>query len=116
MLDAVASWRPRTPAENIESVRQAFSRSPMKSIRTAARELELPPTTVYKVLCKRLRLYAYKVQIFQRLSQITRQNEKSLQITCCNEFLRMKTFLSMKSFSLHPTVTLSPLISCTIDE
>ena len=39
----------------------------MKSIRTAERELELPPTTVHKVLCKRLRLYAYKVQILLTL-------------------------------------------------
>ena len=44
MLDAVRSGRPRTSAENIESERQAFSRSPMKSMRTAARELDLKPT------------------------------------------------------------------------
>ena len=63
MLDAVRSGRPRISAENIASVRKAFSRSTTKSIRTAARELELPLTTVHKVLCKSLRLYAYKVQM-----------------------------------------------------
>ena len=63
MLDAVRSGRPRISAENIASVRKAFSRSTTKSIHTAARELELPLTTVHKVLCKRLRLYAYKVQM-----------------------------------------------------
>ena len=67
VLDAVRSGRPRTSAENIERVRQAFSRFPIKSIRIAARELELPPTTVHKVLHKRLRLYAYKMQMLQRL-------------------------------------------------
>ena len=67
VLDAVRSGRPRTSAENIERVRQAFSRSPIKSIRTAAKELELPPTTVHMVLHKRLRLYAYKVRMLQRL-------------------------------------------------
>ena len=67
MLDAVRSGRPRKSSENVERVRQAFSRSPVKSIRTAARELELPPTTVHKVLHKRLRLYAYKEQMLQRL-------------------------------------------------
>ena len=50
VLDTVRSWRPRTSAENIESVRQAFSRSLTKSIRTAARELELPIIAVHKVL------------------------------------------------------------------
>ena len=44
MLGAVRRGQPRTSAENIESERQAFSRSPMKSIRTAARELELKLT------------------------------------------------------------------------
>ena len=39
----------------------------MKSIGTAARELELPLTTVQKVLYKRLRLFAYKLQMLQRL-------------------------------------------------
>ena len=67
MLDAARSGRPRTSAENIECVRETFSRSPMKSIRTGARELELPSTTVHKVLHKRLLLYAYKVQMLQRL-------------------------------------------------
>ena len=56
--------RARTSTENIASVRQAFSRSPMKSIRTAAREFKLPPLTVLKVLHKKLRLHAYKVQMF----------------------------------------------------
>ena len=67
MLDAVRSGRPRTSSENIERVRQAFSRFPIKSMCTAARELKLPPTTVHKVLHKRLRLYAYKMQMLQRL-------------------------------------------------
>ena len=58
VLDAVISGQPRTYAENIKRVRQAFSRSAIKSIRSAARELELPPTTVHKVLHKRLQLYA----------------------------------------------------------
>ena len=47
--------------------RQAFQRFPMKSIRTAARQLELPRSTVYKVLHNNLRLYAYKVQMLQAL-------------------------------------------------
>ena len=47
------SGRSRTQAENIESVRQAFSCSPMKSIRNVAKELELPLTTVRKILHKR---------------------------------------------------------------
>ena len=67
VFDTRRSGRPRTSEENIERVRQAFQRSPIKSIRTAARQLELPRLTVHKVLHKNLRLYAYKVQMLQAL-------------------------------------------------
>ena len=67
VLDAVRTGRLRISAENIESVRQAFSRSPMKSIRTAARQLELPPTTVHKVLHKRLRLILNQLSYFSKM-------------------------------------------------
>ena len=48
MFDTRKSGQLRTFEENIERVRQAFQRSPMKSIRTAARQLELPRSTVHK--------------------------------------------------------------------
>ena len=76
VLDAVISGRARTSAENIEGVMQACSRSPMKSIHTAARELELPLTTVHKVLHTRLRLYAYKVQTLHRLQPNDKTKQK----------------------------------------
>ena len=46
VFDTRRSGRPRTSEENIERERQAFQRSPMKSIRTAARQLELPRSTL----------------------------------------------------------------------
>ena len=94
VLDAVRSGRPRISAENIERVRQAFSRSPIKSISTAARELKLPPTTVHKVLHKRLRLYTYKVQILQRFQPNDKPKRKEFADNMFNEFLRMKNFSS----------------------
>ena len=67
VFDTRRSEQPGTSKENIKCVRQAFQCSPMKSICTAARQLELPHSTVHKVLHKNLRLYAYKVQMFQAL-------------------------------------------------
>ena len=67
VFGAGRSGRPRTPQENIKRVRQAFYRSPMKSIGTAARQLALPRSTVHKVLHKNLRLYAHEVQMLQAL-------------------------------------------------
>ena len=49
VFDTRKSARPRTSEENIERVRQAFQRFPMKSIHTAARQLELPRSTVHRV-------------------------------------------------------------------
>ena len=58
VFDTRRSGRPRTSEENIERVRQAFQSSPMKSIRTAARQLELPrsisaqsPKQEFKIVC-----------------------------------------------------------------
>ena len=45
----------------------AFHRSPRKSVRVASNEFAIPQSTVHKVLHKRLRLYAYKLQIVQAL-------------------------------------------------
>ena len=42
VFDTRRGGRPRTSEENIERIRQAFQRSPMKSIRTAARQFLVP--------------------------------------------------------------------------
>ena len=49
VFDTRRSGQPRTSEENIERVKQAFQRSPMKSICTAARQLELQRSTVHRV-------------------------------------------------------------------
>ena len=79
------SGQPRTSEENIKCVRQAFQRSPMKSICTAARQLELPHSTVHKVLHKNLRLYAYKGANFTGTS--AKGHAKSKRI-CSEHVLR----------------------------
>ena len=81
VFDTRRSGRPRTSEENIERVRQAFQRSPMKSIRTAARQLELPRSTVHKVLHKNLRLYAYKVQMLKAFQPSILKDKNSEIVT-----------------------------------
>ena len=82
VFDTRRSKRPRTSEENIERVRQVFQRSPIKSIRTIARQLELSRSTVHKVLHKNLRLYAYKVQMLQALqpNDMPRRKEFAMNI------------------------------------
>ena len=83
VFDTRRSGPPRTSEENIERVRQAFQCSPMKSIRTAARQLELPHSTVHKVLHKNLRLYAYKVQMLQALQPNNMPRQKEFAVNMC---------------------------------
>ena len=102
------SGRPRTSAENIERVRQAFSRSPIKSFRTAARELELPPTTVRKVLHKRIRLYAYnKVQMLQRLQPNDKPKQKEFADNTLQRISEDEAFLKRICFSDEATFYVS---------
>ncbi|KAJ8865816.1 hypothetical protein PR048_033338 [Dryococelus australis] len=79
-----AGW-PSTITEDIDRVRAAYVRSPGKSVRTAARQLQLPRSTVHKVLHKQLRLYAYKLQLVQA-PQL--DHARNLLATCCNMFLK----------------------------
>ena len=83
VFDTRRNGRPRTFEENIERVRQAFQCFPMKSIRTAARQLEIPCSTVNKVLHKNLRLYAYKVQMLQALQPNDMPRQKEFAVNMC---------------------------------
>ena len=65
ILDCKRSGRPSINEETVVYVRVAFHHSPRKSIRVASNELAVPRSTVYQVLHKQFRLYAYKLQIVQ---------------------------------------------------
>ena len=93
VFDTRRSGRPRTSEENIERVRQTFQRSPMKSIRTAARQLELPRSTVHKVLHKNLRLYAYKVQMLQALQSNDMPKQKEFAVNMLQRISENEAFL-----------------------
>ena len=67
ILDRKRSGRPSIDEETVDTVRVAFHRSPRKSIRVVSNEFAIPRSTVHKVLHKRFRLHAYKLQIVQAL-------------------------------------------------
>ena len=103
MFDTRRSGRPRTSEENIERVRQAFQRSPIKSICTAARQLELPRSTVHKVLHKNLRLYAYKVQILQALQPNDMPRRKEFAMNMLQRISEDEAFLRRVCFGDEAT-------------
>ena len=101
------SGQPRTSEANIECVRQAFQRFPMKSIRTAARQLELPHSTVHKVLHKNLRLYAYKVQMLQALQPNDMPRRKEFAVNMLQRISEDEAFLKRVCFSDEATFHVS---------
>ena len=107
MFDTRRSGRPRTSEENIERVRQAFQRSPMKSIRTADRQLELPRSTVHKVLHKNLRLYACKVQMLQGLQPNDMPRRKEFVVSMLQQISEDEAFLKRVCFSDQATFHVS---------
>jgi hypothetical protein len=57
--------RPSFTEETGDRVRETFTRSPRKSVRTASRQLKIPEPTLRKILRKRLQLCPYKLQVVQ---------------------------------------------------
>lgn len=51
--------------ENIERTRQVFAKSPQKSLRRAAQQLDVSRETVRKIVKTTLKLFPYKIQTFQ---------------------------------------------------
>jgi len=58
-----SSGRPLTAEDDVERVRASFLHSPKKSKATAAKELSMSKTTVWRVLHKRLVFKPYRIQI-----------------------------------------------------
>ena len=54
--------------DNIERVREAFLRSPRKSLARASRPLDMPKMTVWKVLHKQLCFKPCKMRVVQALT------------------------------------------------
>jgi hypothetical protein len=58
-----SSGRPGTSEQSVKRIRQSYVRSPKKSTARWTLELWIPKTTIQIVIHKRLRLYAYKIQL-----------------------------------------------------
>ena len=107
VFDARRSGRPRTSEENIKHIRQAFQCSPMKFIRTAARQLDVPHATVHKVLHKNLRLFAYKVQMLQTLQPNNMPRRKEFAVNMLQRISEDEAFLKRVCFSDEATFHVS---------
>lgn len=97
----------RVSEERVEDVRTAFTRSPRKSTRRASRELQMPRTTLQRVLHKRLRLYAYKVQILHEIKPQDRPQRQNFAADILERINQNNDFLSLVMFSDESTFHVS---------
>ncbi|GBO25327.1 hypothetical protein AVEN_24255-1 [Araneus ventricosus] len=67
VLPKPKSGRPSRSFDDVKRIQETFRRSPRKSIRSAAQHLQIPRSTVHVVVHKKIRLYAYKLQLLHEL-------------------------------------------------
>ncbi|XP_067125590.1 centrosomal protein of 120 kDa-like [Centruroides vittatus] len=92
-----SSDRPRVSDANIKRVREAFQRSPDKSLSKASRELSMSKNMVWKVLHKRLCFNPYKVGLVQALTSA----EKVKRCDFCEELqLKMRMMDMLETWLL----------------
>lgn len=103
--------KPRTSAENVNRIREAFQRSPRKSVRAASLQLQIPRSTVHDVLHKRLRLRAYKIQMLHAL----KANDKVARSDFASEMLQRvdasPDYLQQVCFSDEATFHVSGVVN-----
>ncbi|KAJ4448008.1 hypothetical protein ANN_10018 [Periplaneta americana] len=93
----------RTSDEIVANVQAAYERSPRKSLRRASRELQVPKSTLQRIVHKRLKLYAYKMQLMQRLEPDDKPKrvEFALLHTGSMTFVRLYTTCSLAVVLRH---------------
>ena len=111
VLQRKGAGRPQISEEEIESVRVAYTRSPRKSIRRASTQLQIPRSTIHKVLHRNLQLYAYKVQLLQALKPEDKPRRKEFAVTMLDRLDSDPGFLKRVCFSDGSIFHVSGLIN-----
>ncbi|KAJ4433698.1 hypothetical protein ANN_16009 [Periplaneta americana] len=93
----------RVSEERVAAVRQAYERSPRKSVRQAARELQMPKSTVHKILHRSLGFHAYKLQLVHELKPDDGNKRQAFAIDMLQHIDEDPTFLTRIAFSDEAT-------------
>lgn len=69
------SGRPSTStsADNVERVEEFYSDNPRSSLRRASQALDIPVTSLRRIMKTKLKLYPYKIQVFQEITDYDMQ-------------------------------------------
>ncbi|GBL93807.1 hypothetical protein AVEN_153584-1 [Araneus ventricosus] len=91
----------------MEDVQEAFVRGPRTSIRKAASELSMTQSTIHNVLHRKPRLYAYKIQIVQKLQPIDGPQHAAFAVEMLSRIENEHNFLNSIIFSDEATFHVS---------
>ena len=113
--------RTRVSDENIERAREAFLRSPRKSVPRANRELDMPKMTVWKVLRKRLCFKPYEMRLVQALTPTDKVKRRDfceeMQLkTEENDFVERLVFCGEATFHISGKVTVHTVRVCGTEQ
>ena len=111
VLQKKGAGRPQTSEEEIESVRVAYTKSPRKSIRGGSTKLQIPRSTIHKILHKNLQLYAYKVQLLQGLKPEDKPRRKKFAVTMLDRLISDPGFSKRVCFCDESTIHVSGLLN-----
>ena len=113
VLQRKGAGRPQISEEEIESVRVAYrpTRSPRKSIHGASTKLQIPRSTIHKVLHRNLQLYAYKVQLLLAFKPEDKPRRKEFAVTMLDRLDSDPGFLKCVCFSHESTFHVSKLLN-----
>lgn len=107
VLKQKSPGRPSVSQEKVDRIRASCLRSPKKSLTRRSLELGLPRSTVGKVLHKRLRLTAYKIQLVHHIKPADKLKRYDFAVSMLdkiddnNGFLKSVIFSDEASFHVN---------------
>lgn len=102
--------RPGPSDERLQRVgKKAFQRSPRKNNNSASQELGIPQPTLWRIICKRLRVKLYGLELLQSLTH----DDKARHLQFCTEMQQnlvkdgcvLKIFSDKATFYVHGKVS-----------
>ena len=105
--DRPRSGRPSISLEAVTDVERAFDQSPKKSLRRASSELNIPVSSVHKILKMKLHRHAYKIQVVQMLWEEDFNSRLDFCQIMLSHIANLDNFLDELTFSDEATFHLS---------
>jgi len=107
-----SSGHPLIAEDDAEQVRASFLHSLKKSMGTAAKELSMSKTTVWKVLCKHLLFKPYYIQMVQQLLGEGHRHRLDFRLQLQDLMSSNDHFLEKVQFSDQATFNVSNAVNC----